>query len=99
MGSSPGDASQPETVYEVHCRECDWGADDPLELKGEANLRAGRHISETGHVVVLKTVTRDDPDGEFRRGRRVTFERLRRVPGDDADERRTCGSVDVVDAG
>ena len=44
------------TVYEVYCRECDWQAPDTVELKGLANVLAGRHISETGHVVALKTV-------------------------------------------
>lgn len=52
--------------YTLHCRVCDWGVDDPIELKGEANLVAGRHIAETGHSVALE---RAAPEGEdFYRG-------------------------------
>ena len=91
-----------DAVYEVYCRGCEWGAEDPVDLKGEANLLAGRHISETGHVVVVKTVTRDedDPGEDFYRGRgrRVSFERLRPLQGDPpvAAEVRTCGPVECL---
>jgi len=66
------------TVYQVYCRECDWSVPEPVALKGEANVRAGRHISQTGHVVTLKSVETPVEEGDdFRRGgRRVEFEAL-----------------------
>ena len=42
--------------YLVYCRECGWTAPRPVDLKGEANWLAGRHISETGHRVSLREV-------------------------------------------
>lgn len=91
-----------QTVYEVYCRECDWQAPDTVELKGLANVLAGRHISETGHVVALKTVEReadeDVPADDFYRGRdrSVSFELLRPVDGEPAGDVRRCGPVDCV---
>lgn len=88
------------TAYEVYCRECDWRADDPVDLKGTANLLAGRHISRTGHVVALKTIEQPAEDGEeFHRGkdRSVSFEILRPASAapESADVRR-CGPIDCV---
>ena len=51
--------------YTLHCRSCDWSIEEPIELKGEANLLAGRHISETGHSVRLQRL---EPEGDFYRG-------------------------------
>ncbi len=84
-------------AYEVYCRECDWQADNPVDLKGTANLLAGRHISRTGHVVALKTVEAPD-GGELRRGgRSVSFEILRPAwAAPDAAEVRRCGPVDCA---
>lgn len=45
--------------YQVYCRECEWAAPTPVDLKGEANWLAGRHISETGHHVSLREVDGD----------------------------------------
>lgn len=87
------------TAYEVYCRECDWQADGPVDLKGTANLLAGKHISQTGHVVALKTVEQPaDADDFYRGGRRsVTVERLRLVTGaPEAVEVRRCGPVDCA---
>ncbi|MDZ7701123.1 MAG: hypothetical protein U5J98_03120 [Halobacteriales archaeon] len=83
-------------VYEVYCRECDWRADNPVDLKGTANLLAGRHISRSGHVVALKTIEADD--GELRRGgRSVSFEILRPAGAEPASvEVRRCGPVDCA---
>lgn len=87
-------------AYEVFCRECDWTADNPVDLKGTANLLAGRHISRTGHIVALKTIERPAEEGDdFYRGgdRSVTFEILR--PATAAPETATvrrCGPVDCV---
>ena len=94
--------TESRTVYEVYCRECDWQAPDTVELKGLANVLAGRHISETGHVVALKTVElaaeEDVPADDFYRGggRSVTFEVLRRVDGEPDGRRRQCGPVECV---
>ena len=51
--------------YTLHCRDCDWAVETPIELKGEANLRAGRHIAETGHSVKLRRI---EPTDDFYRG-------------------------------
>lgn len=87
------------TAYEVYCRECEWSADGPVDLKGTANLIAGRHISRTGHVVALKaveTATEDAPADDFYRGgrRSVAVEILRPAHGTAAGRRR--GPVDYV---
>ena len=84
-------------AYEVYCRECDWQADNPVDLKGAANLLAGRHISRTGHVVALKTI-RTPEDGELRRGgRSVSVEILRPAGADPGSvEVRRCGPVDCA---
>ena len=84
-------------AYEVYCRECDWQADNPVDLKGTANLLAGRHISRTGHVVALKTVEAPD-DGELHRGARsVSFEILRPAGAEPKSvEVRRCGPVDCA---
>ena len=94
--------SEASPVYEVYCRECDWRADGPIDLKGTANVLAGRHISRTGHVVALKTIedggpTEEGTAGDFYRGRSVRFEVLRQTTGaaEDAEVRR-CGPVDCV---
>lgn len=87
-------------AYEVFCRECDWQVDEPVDLKGTANLLAGRHISRTGHIVALKTIERPaEEDDEFYRGgdRSISVEILRpatAVP--EAMEVRRCGPVDCV---
>lgn len=52
--------------YTLDCRACDWAIDQPIELKGEANLVAGRHIAETGHSVALERVAPEG--GDFYRG-------------------------------
>ena len=52
--------------YTLHCRTCDWAVEEPVELKGEANWIAGRHIAETGHSVALERV--DCEEGDFYRG-------------------------------
>jgi hypothetical protein len=52
--------------YTLHCRSCEWEVDEPLELKGEANWLAGRHIAETGHSVALERV--ECEEGDFYRG-------------------------------
>ncbi len=90
--------SETRTVYKVYCRECGWRSDGPVDLKGTANLLAGRHISRTGHVVALKTVETDvdDPADDFHRGRRsVGFEVLRPAGASARDVRR-CGPVNCV---
>lgn len=87
------------TTYEVYCRECDWGADRRVDLKGEANLLAGRHISQTGHIVALKTVERPTEEAEdfYRGGRSVSVEILRPADlAEEAAEVRECGPVDCV---
>jgi hypothetical protein len=90
-------------MYEVYCRECGWQADEPVDLKGAANLLAGRHISQTGHVVALKTIdgdgaTQEGTAGDFYRGRRsVSFEYLQAAADAPADaEVRRCGPIDCV---
>lgn len=93
--------SEPRAAYEVYCRECGWRADGPVDLKGTANLLAGRHISRTGHVVALKTIEEPD-EGErddFYRGgaRSVSFEVLRpSTAAPEAVDVRRCGPVDCV---
>jgi hypothetical protein len=93
--------SEPRAAYEVYCRECGWRADGPVDLKGTANLLAGRHISRTGHVVALKTIEAPDEvdaDDFYRGGNRsVTFEVLRPAltAPETADVRR-CGPVNCV---
>ncbi|MFB6354420.1 MAG: hypothetical protein ABEJ92_10085 [Halobacteriales archaeon] len=88
------------TAYEVYCRECEWSADGPVDLKGTANLLAGRHISRTGHVVALKaveTAPEDAPADDFYRGgggRSVAVEILRPTDGTARGRRR--GPVDYV---
>jgi len=57
--------------FTLHCRNCDWSVEEPIELKGEANWIAGRHISETGHSIRLERL---EPEGEndfYRGGRDV----------------------------
>lgn len=89
--------SKSHTVYEVYCRECEWRAENPIDLKGTANLIAGRHISRTDHVVALKTIEQPaDEDEDFYRGgdRSVSFELLRSAPDDKLPaELRQCGPV------
>lgn len=56
-------------AYTLHCRSCDWSVDEPIELKGEANWLAGRHIAETGHSIRLERVEpEDDEADDFYRG-------------------------------
>lgn len=57
--------------YTLHCRTCDWAVDEPVELKGEANWLAGRHIAETGHSVNLERVVLEEEDDFYRGGSRV----------------------------
>jgi hypothetical protein len=57
--------------YTLHCRTCDWSVDEPVELKGEANWLAGRHIAETGHSVNLERVVLEEEDDFYRGGSRV----------------------------
>ena len=52
--------------YTLHCRTCEWSVEEPVELKGEANWLAGKHIAETGHSVALEHVETDEDD--FYRG-------------------------------
>jgi len=54
--------------YTLDCRGCDWAVDEPIELKGEANWLAGRHIAETGHSVALQHVPTEETDEDFLRG-------------------------------
>lgn len=87
------------TAYEVYCRECDWRADGPVDLKGTANLLAGRHISRSGHVVALKTIEQPAEAEEFHRGkdRSVTFEILRPVTAaPESTAVRRCGPVNCI---
>lgn len=87
------------TTYEVYCRECDWRVNGPVDLKGTANLLAGRHISETDHVVALKSIEEPADDQELRRGgdRSVHVEVLRPASSaSDAADRRRCGPVECV---
>lgn len=56
-------------AFTLHCRNCDWEIEEPVELKGEANWLAGRHIAETGHSVRLERVEPDE-EGDFHRGGR-----------------------------
>lgn len=53
--------------YTLYCRACEWAVVEPVELKGEANWLAGRHIAETGHSVRLER-TAPDEEGDFYRG-------------------------------
>jgi hypothetical protein len=64
--------------YTLHCRTCDWAVEEPVELKGEANWLAGRHIAETGHSVELRRVASDEEDDFYRGGVEV----LREPPSD-----------------
>ena len=57
--------------YTLHCRTCEWSVDEPVQLKGEANWLAGRHISETGHSVGLERVDASDGNDFYRGGGRV----------------------------
>lgn len=57
--------------YTLHCRTCDWSIDDPVELKGEANWLAGRHIAETGHSVNLERVAPENEEDFYRGGGQV----------------------------
>lgn len=67
--------------FTLHCRACDWAVEEPVELKGEANWLAGRHIAETGHSVDLRRVEPEGEDGEdFYRGG-GTVEVVRDPPG------------------
>lgn len=52
--------------YTLRCRVCEWGIDEPVELKGEANMLAGKHIAKTGHSVALERVAAEGED--FYRG-------------------------------
>ena len=52
--------------YTLRCRSCDWAVEEPVELKGEANWLAGKHIAETGHSVALERVECEEED--FYRG-------------------------------
>ena len=94
--------TESRSVYEVYCRECDWQAPEAVELKGLANVLAGRHISETGHVVTLKTVElapeEDVPVDDFYRGRgrSVSFEHLHPADTASVGDRRRCGPVECV---
>lgn len=47
-------------AFTVVCRECEWAAPGPVDLKGAANWLAGRHISETGHSVGIHETDEDD---------------------------------------
>lgn len=84
-------------AYKVYCRECSWTVSDPVELKGEANWLAGRHISDTDHSVALEEVEEDSADAEFVRAdaTRGRVEILRPDPNPTADgtTRRQCGPV------
>lgn len=91
-------------AYLVYCRECGWMASDPVELKGEANWLAGRHISENGHSVALKEIdpdapTRAEDDIEFYRQSLpdVRIEILRPVspnaPDGNVGSTRRCGPI------
>lgn len=91
-------------MYVVYCRECSWEAPKPLELKGEANMIAGRHISNTGHSVALRELDPSDEltsdTGFHRSGRRRTpVEILRPIPPDvtpgeaEGPPTRQCGPV------
>lgn len=66
--------------YTLHCRTCDWAVEEPVELKGEANWLAGRHIAETGHSVELRReVDEEGTEDDFYRG---GVEVLREPPSD-----------------
>lgn len=92
-------------AYDLYCRECSWSSTS-VELKGEANWIAGKHISKTGHSVAMKEVDEEPPeppkDTDFFRSSRDTegtMEILReaakdvRDPGNDHGEIRRCGPV------
>lgn len=83
-------------AYKVYCRECSWTVTDPVELKGEANWLAGRHISDTDHSVALEEVDDETTDAEFVRGdgERGRIEILRPNPDPASDHRRRCGPVE-----
>lgn len=83
-------------AYKVYCRECSWTVNDPVELKGEANWLAGRHISDTNHSVALEEVTEDKQDAEFVRAprERGRIEILRPDPDPTSDHLRRCGPVE-----
>lgn len=92
-------------AFKVYCRECSWKKADPVELKGEANWIAGRHISDTGHSVAVKEVEDGEEESEpkefFRSGdhRNGRLEILRPVPPEGPDEDaqiRECGPIDCV---
>lgn len=55
-------------AYTLHCRTCDWAIEEPVELKGEANWLAGRHIAETGHSVELRREAPEGEEDDFYRG-------------------------------
>lgn len=55
-------------AYTLDCRGCDWAVDEPIELKGEANWLAGKHIAETGHSVALEHVVTEDEEDFYRGG-------------------------------
>ena len=55
-------------AYTLDCRGCEWAVDEPVELKGEANWLAGKHIAKTGHSVALKRVVAEDDDDFYRGG-------------------------------
>ena len=46
--------------YLARCRECEWVAPMPVDLKGTANVQAGRHISDTGHSVDIERLDGED---------------------------------------
>lgn len=54
--------------YTLHCRTCDWAIEEPVELKGEANWLAGRHIAETGHSVELNRLESGGEEDFYRGG-------------------------------
>lgn len=58
-------------AFEIECRECDWKAPEPVDLKGEANWLAGRHISDTGHSVAIRELDPEEAladEDDFYRG-------------------------------
>lgn len=93
-------------AFKVYCRECSWKASDPVDLKGEANWLAGRHISDTGHSVAVKETEDHDEsepkeflrsngsdDGSIEIIRAVGTEE---IVGEVGTEVRQCGPVECV---
>lgn len=106
MPTRPNDTNETDPMtYDLYCHECSWSSTS-VELKGEANWIAGKHISKTGHSVAMKEIDEEPPeppkDADFFRSSRDgegATEILRVVADhapkveDEPDELRRCGPV------